>query len=484
MMMKLFNCVLPRSAFTELKAVIKLKAIVKLKAVPALTLVVLSMFALPSYAALPSSVDGEPLPSLAPMLERVQGSVVNISTEAEIRLRRRVDPFFDDPFFRRFFGQNLPQRRQSQKRQGLGSGVVFDADKGLILTNAHVIDGADKITVTLKDGREAVASVIGTDKETDVAIIAIELDNLNQAPLGDSDKLRVGDFVVAIGNPFGLRQTVTSGIVSALGRSGLGIEKREDFIQTDASINPGNSGGALLNLRGELVGINTAIVAPGGGNVGIGFSIPINMALQIKDQLVQYGEVQRGRVGIRVQDLTPSLADAFAIEQRRGAVITRIEQGSMADEAGVKTGDVVIYANGREINKGADLHTVIGLLRVGDELRLQILRNGETKFIQTTIGGLESDSQQGAKLNARLEGAAFSEMNDQQLSDGAGGVVISEVKRGSSAWYHGMRPNDIIVSVNRRPVKSLDSFHLAVANNEVLRFYILRGNRALFLLLQ
>jgi len=237
-------------------------------------------------------------------------------------------------------------------------------------------------------------------------------------------------------------------------------------------------------LRGELVGINTAIVAPGGGNVGIGFSIPINMALQIKDQLVQYGEVQRGRVGIRVQDLTPSLADAFAIEQRRGAVITRIERGSMADEAGVKTGDVVIYANGREINKGADLHTVIGLLRVGDELRLQILRNGETKFIQTTIGGLESDSQQGAKLNARLEGAAFSEMNDQQLSDGAGGVVISEVKRGSSAWYHGMRPNDIIVSVNRRPVKSLDSFHLAVANNEVLRFYILRGNRALFLLLQ
>lgn len=484
-MMKLIDSILQRKAVFGPKAVNKLKAVNKRKAVPALSFFVLCLIAPLSHAALPAFVDGQPLPSLAPMLEKVQGSVVNISTEAEIRLRRRVDPFFDDPFFRRFFGQNPQQRRQSQKRQGLGSGVVFNADKGLILTNAHVIDGADKITVTLKDGREAIASVIGADKETDVAIIAIELDNLNEAPLGNSDELRVGDFVVAIGNPFGLRQTVTSGIVSALGRSGLGIEKREDFIQTDASINPGNSGGALLNLRGELIGINTAIVAPGGGNVGIGFSIPINMALQIKNQIVQYGKVQRGRVGIRVQDLTPSLADAFGIDQRRGAVITRIEQGSMADLAGVKTGDVVVYANGREISKGADLHTVIGLLRVGDELRLQVLRNGETKFIQTTIGGLESDSQQGAKLNSRLEGAAFSEMNDQQLSDGAGGgVIISDVKRGSSAWYHGMRPNDIIVSVNRRPVKSLDNFHLAVANNQVLRFYILRGNRALFLLLQ
>lgn len=449
--------------------------------------VVVALITLPTtvYAALPIAVEGQALPSLAPMLENVQDSVVNISTEAEIRLRRRVDPFFDDPFFRRFFGRNPQQRQQSQKRQGLGSGVVFDATRGLILTNAHVIDGADKITVTLRDGREAIASVIGTDKETDVAIIAIELNNLKEAPLGNSDKLRVGDFVVAIGNPFGLRQTVTSGIVSALGRSGLGIEKREDFIQTDASINPGNSGGALLNLRGELVGINTAIVAPAGGNVGIGFSIPINMALQIKDQLVEYGKVHRGRVGIRVQDLTPALADAFAIEQRRGAVITRIEPGSMADEAGIKTGDVVIFANGRKITKGADLHTVIGLLRVGDELRLQVLRNGEAQFIQTTVGGLDVDSDVGAKLNSRLEGASFSEMNDQQLSDGVdGGVIVSDVKRSSRAWYHGMRPNDIILSVNRRPVKSLDNFHLAVANNQVLRFYILRGNRALFLLLQ
>lgn len=435
------------------------------------------------HAALPSVVNGQPLPSLAPMLESVQDAVVNISTEVEARVGRRADPFFNDPFFRRFFGRQ--QQQQSLKRQGLGSGVVFNAEQGLILTNAHVVEGADKITVTLKDGREAVATVIGSDQETDVAIIEIKLDNLIEVPLGNSDGLRVGDFVVAIGNPFGLRQTVTSGIVSALGRSGLGIGKREDFIQTDASINPGNSGGALLNLRGELVGINTAIVAPGGGNVGIGFSIPINMALQIKNQLLEYGEVQRGRIGIRVQDLTPDLADAFGIEQRRGAVITRIEPGSMADEAGVKTGDVVMMANGRIISRGADLHTVIGLLRVGDELSMQILRDGKPEYIQTTVGGLNVDSKVGAKLNDRLQGASFSERDDQQLSNGFdGGIMISEVKRGSTAWYYGMRANDVVLSVNRRPVNNLDNFHLAVANNDVLRFYILRGNRALYLLLQ
>ena len=242
------------------------------------------------HAAIPAAIDGQPLPSLAPMLQRVQGAVVNIATEAEVTIRRQANPFLDDPFFRRFFDQQ-PTQPRSQKRQGLGSGVVFDAAEGLILTNAHVIEGADKITVTLKDGREAIAQLVGTDKDSDVAVIQVELNNLMQIPLGNSDILQVGDFVVAIGNPFGLRQTVTSGIVSALGRSGLGIENYEDFIQTDASINPGNSGGALVNLRGELIGINTAIVAPSGGNVGIGFSIPINMALQIKNQLVQHGEV-------------------------------------------------------------------------------------------------------------------------------------------------------------------------------------------------
>ena len=436
------------------------------------------------HAALPSAVDGEPLPTLAPMLEQIQGAIVNISTEAEVKVRRRASPFFDDPFFRRFFDQNRPRSR-SQKRQGLGSGVVFSAAEGLILTNAHVIQGADKITVNLKDGRDAEASVIGADKDSDVAVIKIDLTGLNEIPLGDSDALRVGDFVVAIGNPFGLRQTVTSGIVSALGRSGLGIESYEDFIQTDASINPGNSGGALVNLRGELIGINTAIVAPSGGNVGIGFSIPINMALQIKDQIVEYGEVQRGRLGVRIQDLTPELAEAFDIERSRGAIITKVERGSMAEKAGIQAGDVVISANQKSISKGADLRNSIGLLRIGERLDLQVMRGGESKLISTNIGDLAVDSTVGKNLNPRLEGASFSQLDDQQLSRGIeGGVLVSSVEQNSPAWYNGVRPNDIIVSANRKSVDDLDSFRMAIAKQDVLLLNIVRGSGALFLLLQ
>ncbi len=436
------------------------------------------------YAALPAAVDEQPLPSLAPMLERIQDAVVNISTESEVKVRRRMDPFFDDPFFRRFFDQRQPRQR-SRKRQGLGSGVIFNAREGLILTNAHVIDGADKITVTLKDGREAVASLIGTDKDSDVAVIKVDLTGLNAIPLGDSDRLRVGDFVVAIGNPFGLRQTVTSGIVSALGRSGLGIENYEDFIQTDASINPGNSGGALVNLRGELIGINTAIVAPSGGNVGIGFSIPINMALSIKDQLVAYGEVERGRLGVRIQNLTPELAEAFDIEQTRGAIITKVEKDSMAYKAGIRAGDVVIMANNRAINKGSDLRNAIGLLRVGDQLDLKVMRSGNETTITTSIGGLEVDSSVGMNLNPRLEGASFAELTDQQFSTGIdGGVLVSAVEQGSAAWYHGIRTNDIIVSANRKAVSNLDTFRMAITKQDVLLLNIVRGNGALFLLLQ
>lgn len=437
-----------------------------------------------SHAAIPVAIDGQALPSLAPMLKRIQGSVVNIATEAEVTIRRQANPFLDDPFFRRFFDQEQTQPR-SQKRQGLGSGVVFNAAEGLILTNAHVVEGADKITVTLKDGREAVAQLVGADKDSDVAVIQIELEDLIQIPLGNSDALEVGDFVVAIGNPFGLRQTVTSGIVSALGRSGLGIENYEDFIQTDASINPGNSGGALVNLRGELVGINTAIVAPSGGNVGIGFSIPINMALQIKNQLVQHGEVQRGRLGVRVQDLTPDLAEAFDIAQSRGAIITKVEADSMAAEAGVRPGDVIVKANNRVITKGADLRNTIGLLRVGDRLSLVVMRGSQQSIITTTIGDIEVDSSVGENLNARLQGATFSELSDDQLSSGLdGGVLVSEVQPDSIAWYHGLRADDVIVSANRKAVRNLDSFRMAIARQDVLLLNIVRSNGALFLLLQ
>ena len=432
-------------------------------------------------AALPLEVEGQALPSLAPMLERVQGAVVNISTEAQVRVR--TSPFFSDPFFQQFFGRRNLERKR--KRQGLGSGVVLDAEAGLILTNAHVIEGADKITVTLKDGREAQAEVIGYDKDSDVAVIKVALEDMVEMPLGDSEQLRVGDFVVAIGNPFGLRQTVTSGIVSALGRSGLGIENYEDFIQTDASINPGNSGGALVNLRGELVGINTAIVAPSGGNVGIGFSIPINMAVQIKNQLVMHGVVQRGRLGVRIQDLTPQLADAFGIEQRRGAVITRVAKGSMADTAGLRAGDVVIAANNREIAKGAELHNLIGLSPIGERLNLSVVRDGEVKEFTTTIQNVPQDASIGESINSRLSGASFSDLDVQQNQVSVeGGVLVTDVERGSPAWIAGLRPNDIIVSANRKSIMNLDMFRMAASQQPVLRLYIIRGSGALFLLLQ
>ena len=423
-----------------------------------------------SNAALPFAVDGQALPSLAPMLDRVRGAVVNISTVTHVKIRKRKNPFylhyFDQPRF----------NEKTKKRQGLGSGVVFDAGNGLILTNAHLIQGTDEITVTLKDGREAEAKVIGIDKDSDVAVIQVDLENLLEIPLGDSDVLRVGDFVVAIGNPFGLQQTVTSGIVSALGRSGLGIKNYEDFIQTDASINPGNSGGALVNLRGELVGINTAIIAPSGGNVGIGFSIPINMALQIRDQLVEFGEVQRGRLGVRIKDLTPKLAEGFGLDQVRGAVITRVEKGSMADNSGIQVGDVVLRANDRTINKGADLRNVIGGLRVGGKLSLDVLREGRAQLITTNIGD---------NVNSRLKGATFSNLDDQQISNSiGGGVLVDGVEEGSAAWINEVRPADIIISVNRKSIRDLDGFRRATANQNVLLLNIVRGDGALYLLLQ
>ena len=439
-----------------------------------------------AYAALPMAVDGQALPTLAPMLERVQGAIVNISTESHVRVRSRsIDPFFDDPFFRRFF--DVPNRRspKSRKRQGLGSGVIFDAEKGHILTNAHVIHRADKITVTLKDGREFEAEVVGSDKESDVAVIRIEATGITEIPTGDSDQLRVGDFVVAIGNPFGLRQTVTSGIVSALGRSGLGIEGYEDFIQTDASINPGNSGGALVNLRGELIGINTAILAPSGGNVGIGFAIPINMALQLKNQLVEFGKVRRGKIGVHIQDLTPELAEAFNIQETKGAVITKVEEGSRAHRAGIEAGDVVTGVNGKAIDNGSDLRNEIGLLRVGEEIKLSLLRAGKAKTIKTDIGDINEDAADGNNLNAKLEGATFSELTDQQLSSSSvGGILVAKVEQGSAAYYHGLRAGDIILSANRQPVSDFESFRKALKGHDVLLMNIQRGDGALFLLLQ
>jgi Do/DeqQ family serine protease len=320
-----------------------------------------------------------PLPE---MLKKVVPGVVNISTRTRIRFEE--NPLFRDPFFRQFF--DIPNMPVEREQQSLGSGVIIDAGKGYIITNNHVIDKADKITVTLLDGQNVEAKLVGSDPTTDIALIRINNGNLVELPKGNSDQLQVGDFVVAIGSPFGLGQTVTSGIVSALGRTSLGIEGYEDFIQTDASINPGNSGGALVNLQGELIGINTAIVGPSGGNVGIGFAIPINLASQVANQIIHFGKIQRGHLGVQIQDLTPTLANAFGITQQHGAVIAGIVPGSAAEKAGLERGDVVIAVNGQPVESAPKLHNRIALMQVGDMVSLDILRSGEELNIKARIG--------------------------------------------------------------------------------------------------
>ena len=340
-------------------------------------------FAPAGFAAAPiPEFTGGVVPSLAPMLSAVTPGVVNIAVKGRVR---EENPLLQDPFFRRFF--NVPQGQQYQERetQAAGSGVIVDANAGYVLTNAHVVENATSIEVTTKDNRKYPAKLVGRDAATDIAVLKIEAGHLTAVPLGDSDKLQVGDFVVAIGDPFLLGQTVTSGIVSALGRSGLGIEGYEDFIQTDASINRGNSGGALVDLRGQLIGINTAILAPGGGNVGINFAVPINMARKVMDQLIKYGEVKRGRIGVAIQDLTPDLAQAMNTKRTVGAVIAKVEPGSPADNAGLRSGDLVVAVNGAQVRDGAQLRNAIGLGRVGDEMKLTIERGGSDRIVSVRI---------------------------------------------------------------------------------------------------
>ncbi len=335
----------------------------------------------PAHATLPDAVDGEPLPSLAPMVERTTPGVVNIATLERVAVQDH--PLLRDPFFRRFFeGHGAPRERHNQS---LGSGVIVDAQAGHILTNHHVIRRAEQIRVTLADGRELEAEVIGTDEPTDLAVIRVDADNLAELPAADSDALRVGDFVVAIGNPFGLGQTVTSGIVSALGRSGLRVGgNHEDFIQTDASINPGNSGGALVNLRGELVGINTAILSPGReGNVGIGFAIPVNLAREVLDQLVEHGEVRRGQLGFSVRGVTRDLAAAYDLGRDEGVLVTRVAPDSPAAEADLRAGDIILAVDGEPIEGVRPLRRAFGLLPVGESFHLALQR--DDRELETTI---------------------------------------------------------------------------------------------------
>ena len=325
-------------------------------------------------------VGGAPLQSIAPVVSRVTPGVVGISVRGRVR---EDNPLFQDPMFRRFF--NLQQQPIERETEATGSGVIVDTAQGYVLTNSHVTENGNSIEVTTKDGRRLNARLIGRDPETDIAVLQIPAAGLTAVPMGDSDRLQVGDFVLAVGNPFGLGQTVTSGIVSALGRTGLGIEGYEDFIQTDASINPGNSGGPLVDLQGRVIGINTAILAPSGGNVGIGFAVPINIARQVMDQLISGGEIKRGRIGVAIQDLTPDIAQALGTKYTQGAVIARVVQGSPAERAGLRTNDLVVAVDGVPIHNGAELKNRVVVARIGDAIDLTIVRGGSERTVAVRI---------------------------------------------------------------------------------------------------
>ena len=425
------------------------------------------------------------VPSLAPMLENVTPAVVNIYTISEVEERAQR---IDDPFLRKFF--NIPGQQKSKRknRSGLGSGVIINSKKGYIITNNHVIAKAKDIKVKLHDGRELKATLVGADPASDIAVIKIIPKNLISLKFANSEKLRVGDFVVAIGNPFGIGQTVTSGIVSALGRSGLGIEAYENFIQTDASINPGNSGGALVNLKGELIGINTAIIGSKGasGSVGIGLAIPVNMALDITDQLIRFGKVKRGYLGVSAQDLTTDLSKAFGINTNKGSIITQVQKNSPADKAGIKIGDVVTKINGQAIKNTAAMRNEIGLLKLNSIISMQLSRKGKVVTVKVKILEPKISKKSGIKINTRLQGIVFSEIKEGMQEYGKiTGIKIVKMKKDSKAYLVGIRPNDIILSINNIPVQKIKDLEIVSGKNDSeLVMHVQRNNRTAFILLK
>ncbi|MFZ1390136.1 MAG: DegQ family serine endoprotease [Dokdonella sp.] len=431
-------------------------------------------------AGLPPAVDGQPLPSLAPMIDRVTPAVVNINTRTRVQVR---DPFFDDPVFRRFF--NMPNQPRERVQQSLGSGVIVDAAKGYVLTNNHVTQGADDIEVTLHDNRTVKARVIGSDPDTDLTVLQIPAENLQALTLAASKNLRVGDFVVAVGDPFGLGQTVTSGIVSALDRTGLSRGGYQNFIQTDASINPGNSGGALVNLRGELVGINSMIFSPSGASVGIGFAIPSDLAANVMRQLVENGEVRRGALGVETQDVTPELASMLSIGAGKGTVVTRVRSGTPAAEAGLKPGDVITSVNGKAIGSGQDLHNIEGLTPIGTNLTVGLLRDGKALSLPMILKASASTNRRGLDLDARLTGVQLADLSDSQRRPGVSGSAVKDIDRNSRAYASGLRTGDVIVGINQRDIEDTsDLAELLQRTPRQLLLTVVRGQSVFYLLLQ
>jgi Do/DeqQ family serine protease len=424
------------------------------------------------HAGSPAAVpDAGPMPSLAPMVKRVSPSVVNIATRGTIKEQPgQRNPLMDDPFFRKFFDVPPDAKPRERQFQSAGSGVIVDAKNGYIITNHHVVENASEITVTLLDNRSFTAKVIGSDEGADIAVLQAKQPNLVAINLGDSSRLEVGDYVVAIGNPFGLRHTVTAGIVSALGRTGINPEGFEDFIQTDASINPGNSGGALVNLRGELVGINSEILSRSGGNIGIGFAIPVNMIKGVMDQLIKYGQVKRGVLGVNIYGVTPDIAKEFGLSESTGALVAGVVQGSSADRAGVKTGDIIVSINGVPMKDAAELRNTIGMLRIGDKVEIGLLRDGKPRKVTALIAERgETETANAAEINKGLEGTELADAPD------GGGVLVKSVQEASPAAESGLHPNDLIIGVGRTPVANIKAFREAAQSATVLVLNVRRG---------
>jgi serine protease Do/serine protease DegQ len=404
------------------------------------------------------------------MIRKVSPAVVNIATRGTIRERGAQNPLLDDPFFRRFFDVPPDTGPRARPFQSAGSGVIFDAHTGYIVTNAHVVENASEITVTLQDGRDLKAEIIGSDAPSDVAVLKVKPDGLTQIPLGDSTRVEVGDFVVAIGNPFGLQHTVTSGIISGLSRSGINPDGYEDFIQTDASINPGNSGGALVNLRGELIGINTAILSRSGGNIGIGFAIPVNMARSVMDQLIRYGSVKRGQLGVSMYTVTPDIAHSLGLPSAVGALVSQVVEGSPADHAGIRTGDVITSVNGQPVKSNSELRNTIGLLRVGDKVDIGLLRDGKPLRVTAVIADTTSEPPAGPEsIHKSFEGAVLGDAPD------AGGALVRSVEPGSAAAQAGLRADDVIVGANRWRVGNVHELRERAKGAAVLVLEVRRG---------
>lgn len=424
-----------------------------------------------AMAALPTHIDGQPITSLAPIVEAVSPAVVNIRVRQTVSTR---SPFADDAM-RRFFG--LPGGGGNDRQvQSAGSGVIVDSDKGYILTNHHVVANADEIMITLLDGELLEAEVVGSDAETDIALLKVDADHLTEMPIGDSTAVRVGDFVIAIGNPFGLGHTVTSGIVSALGRTGIG-GGLEDFIQTDASINPGNSGGALVNMHGELVGINSAIISRSGGNVGIGFAVPTEIASSIMNQILDYGEVRRGLLGVSISPIDAAAAKALNAPVDAGAMITEITPDSAAEKAGLQVEDIIIEVNQKKISDARELSNAIGLLSAGDKVEIQYVRHGETRETTAELGRRVTTSIVGGDIHRGLSGAEFRSTTASSVR----GIEVSTVEEGSAAAQRGLREGDVVLAVNRRRVQSIGELIEAASDSQILFLTVQRGNRQLML---